>query len=86
VVHEFPERLGFYRNFERILAAVDPSADWIALADQDDHWYPGKLETMAPALESHALVAGQARLLTCVAAQVPHRASSLIESCTALDR
>lgn len=62
-VHEFPERLGFYRNFERILAAVSPTAGWIALADQDDCWYPGKLETMVPALESHALVVGQARIV-----------------------
>jgi len=63
VVHEFPERLGFYRNFERILAEVDPAAGWVALADQDDYWYPSKLETMVPALETHALVAAQARIV-----------------------
>ena len=63
VIHEFTERLGFYRNFERVLAAVNPAAQWIALADQDDRWYPEKLETMVPALESHALVAGQARVV-----------------------
>ena len=63
VIHEFTERLGFYRNFERVLAAVDARAEWIALADQDDRWYPNKLKTMVPALESHALVAGQARVV-----------------------
>lgn len=63
VIHEFPERLGFYRNFERVLAAVNSRAEWIALADQDDRWYPRKLEIMVPLLESHALVAGQARIV-----------------------
>jgi Glycosyl transferase family 2 len=63
VVCEFPDRRGFYRNFERILTEVNPDAGWVALADQDDYWYPGKLETMVPALDSHALVAGQARIV-----------------------
>lgn len=63
VIREFPERLGFYRNFERTMAEVHPDAAWVALADQDDYWYPNKLEIMVPALESHALVAGQARIV-----------------------
>lgn len=63
VIHEFPERVGFYRNFERILAEVDPAAGWVALADQDDYWYSNKLETMVPALETHTLVAAQARVV-----------------------
>lgn len=63
VVHEYPDRLGFYRNFERVLAEANPDAGWVALADQDDLWYPRKLEIMVPLLESHALVAGQARIV-----------------------
>lgn len=48
---ENPERLGFVKNFERALgltAAEDVQG--IALSDQDDDWYPQKLETLADAL------------------------------------
>lgn len=39
------ERVGFYRNFERGLAAArDRHPEFVALADQDDVWYPHKLE------------------------------------------
>lgn len=41
-----PERLGFYRNFERCLSFVPPAAEYVALADQDDYWYPQKLSTL----------------------------------------
>ncbi|MCP1429494.1 glycosyltransferase involved in cell wall biosynthesis [Microbacterium foliorum] len=57
-------RVGFYLNFERGLAAVDADAAWVALCDQDDHWYPEKLATLVPHLEHAALVSGQARLVT----------------------
>ncbi|WP_454172482.1 glycosyltransferase [Microbacterium maritypicum] len=57
-------RLGFYLNFERGLIAVSPNAAWVALCDQDDHWYPEKLETLIPHLDEVALVSGQARLVT----------------------
>jgi glycosyltransferase involved in cell wall biosynthesis len=41
-------RLGHYGNFERVLAAVLPDVDFVALADQDDVWYPEKLtQTLA---------------------------------------
>ena len=33
-------RLGFYRNFERALSMVPPSADYVTLCDQDDYWHP----------------------------------------------
>lgn len=36
--------LGFYRNFERGLCYTPRDAVFIALADQDDYWYPDKLE------------------------------------------
>lgn len=58
------ERLGFYLNFERGLRAVDRDAAWVALCDQDDYWYPEKLEVLLPHLGDAALVSGQARLVT----------------------
>ncbi|KAA0961397.1 glycosyltransferase [Microbacterium sp. ANT_H45B] len=58
------ERLGFYLNFERGLRAVDPGVSWVALCDQDDFWYPEKLELLLPHLAGAALVSGQARLVT----------------------
>ncbi len=51
-------RLGFLRNFERALLAVPASAELVALADQDDRWYPDKLERLAATLAA----APQARL------------------------
>ncbi len=60
----FGDRLGFYGNFERGLTLVPPSADWVALSDQDDYWYPEKLERLLPHLESAVLVTGQARVVT----------------------
>ncbi|WP_454112203.1 glycosyltransferase [Microbacterium aurum] len=57
------ERLGFYLNFERALQSIPPNARWVALADQDDEWYPDKLETLVPLLDEHVMVSGQARLV-----------------------
>jgi len=37
------QRLGFYANFERALGMIPPEARFVALADQDDRWYPQKL-------------------------------------------
>jgi glycosyltransferase involved in cell wall biosynthesis len=56
-------RRGFYLNFEHGIRAVDPRARWIALSDQDDEWYPRKLETLLPHLTQVDLVSGQARLV-----------------------
>ena len=42
---EHPDRVGFYHNFERCLERVPPEARYVALADQDDRWYPDKLST-----------------------------------------
>lgn len=57
------ERLGFYLNFERGLAAVPVEASWIALSDQDDFWYPDKLARMLPHLREVAMVSAQARVV-----------------------
>lgn len=37
------ERLGVYHNVERCLQLVPSQAEFVALADQDDRWYPQKL-------------------------------------------
>lgn len=63
-VTEFPDNVGFYRNFERILELVPSDAAWVALADQDDEWFPEKLERLAPRLQTSSLVFGQAIVTT----------------------
>lgn len=57
------DRLGFVLNFERGLASVDRDSKWVALSDQDDEWYPTKLEQLLPHLDASTLVSGQARLV-----------------------
>lgn len=66
VVHHFPDNVGFYRNFERLLARIDADAGWVALADQDDSWDADKLERLLAAFDSDAsamAVVGQARVV-----------------------
>lgn len=58
------DNLGFYLNVERLLVAVPADAHWVALSDQDDRWYPTKLERLVPQLTDAALVCGQARVVT----------------------
>ena len=57
------DRVGFYLNFERALRAVDPESAWVALSDQDDVWYPDKLERLVPLLTDHTIASGQARVV-----------------------
>lgn len=59
----FDDRLGFHHNFERALNAVPAEAQWVALSDQDDFWYPEKLATLLPRLGQAALVTSQARVV-----------------------
>jgi glycosyltransferase involved in cell wall biosynthesis len=56
-------RLGFYRNFERALAAVPASIPFVAFADQDDRWYPEKLETLLDGLGGAQLVYSDLRVV-----------------------
>ena len=58
-----PTRLGFYRNFERALALAPADAPFIALSDQDDSWYPEKLETLLGAIGDHQLIYSDARIV-----------------------
>lgn len=59
----YADRLGFYGNFERALINATPAASWVALSDQDDYWYPNKLEKLLPHLDNYTVVAGQARVV-----------------------
>lgn len=57
------DNVGFYLNFERLLAAVPRDVAWVALSDQDDRWFPDKLERLVPLLDSVPLATGQARIV-----------------------
>ena len=63
VVSRSPRRLGFYRNFERALALAPAEARFVALADQDDEWYPEKLATLLGALGDAQLAYSDARIV-----------------------
>ncbi|MFN8161817.1 MAG: glycosyltransferase [Solirubrobacterales bacterium] len=62
-VSRSPERIGFYRNFERALDMVPPEVELVALCDQDDRWYPEKLETLRDALGDAGLAYSDMRLV-----------------------
>ena len=64
VVSRAPARAGAYANFARALAMVPPGARHVALCDQDDRWYPEKLETLLGALGDARLVFSDMRLTT----------------------
>jgi glycosyltransferase involved in cell wall biosynthesis len=51
----FKYNQGFYRNFERALELAPAHADLLALSDQDDRWYPDKLEVLREAIGSAEL-------------------------------
>lgn len=57
------ERLGFYANFERALKMVPGEASLVALADQDDRWYPEKLAALVAALGDARLVYSDMRIV-----------------------
>jgi len=50
IVTQSDRRLGYYRNFERVLGLVPEEARLVALCDQDDKWHPDKLEQLRDAL------------------------------------
>jgi glycosyltransferase involved in cell wall biosynthesis len=63
VLSRSPERIGFYRNFERALEMVPPGIDLVALCDQDDYWYPEKLETLLRGIGDAGLIFSDMRLV-----------------------
>jgi glycosyltransferase involved in cell wall biosynthesis len=62
-VSRSPVRLGFYRNFERALAMAPRDAQFVAMADQDDAWYPEKLATLLAEIGDARLVYSDARIV-----------------------
>ena len=62
IVARSSERLGFYRNFERLLAMAPAEAELIALSDHDDRWHPEKLAALRAAIGDAALAFSDARL------------------------
>ncbi|HTX30986.1 MAG TPA: glycosyltransferase [Solirubrobacteraceae bacterium] len=62
-VSRAPQRLGFYRNFERALSLIGPEAKLIALCDQDDRWDSDKLACLRASLGSAGLVYSDLRLV-----------------------
>jgi glycosyltransferase involved in cell wall biosynthesis len=55
ILSRFEYNQGFYRNFERALELAPTQADLLALSDQDDRWYPDKLEALKEAIGSAEL-------------------------------
>jgi glycosyltransferase involved in cell wall biosynthesis len=53
VLSRSPERLGFYRNFERALRMVPAGAELVAFADQDDRWDPDKVGSLVQLLDAN---------------------------------
>jgi glycosyltransferase involved in cell wall biosynthesis len=58
-----PQRAGPYRNFERALEMAPADAELLAFSDQDDRWYPDKLERLREALGSAQLSYCDQRLI-----------------------
>jgi hypothetical protein len=63
VLSRSDSRIGFYRNFERAMRMVPAEAELVALCDQDDRWYPEKLEVLRSALGDAQLVYSDLRLV-----------------------
>jgi glycosyltransferase involved in cell wall biosynthesis len=58
-----PQRAGAYGNFARALAMAPADAAYVAPCDQDDRWYPHKLETLIGALGDAAMSFSDMRLV-----------------------
>jgi glycosyltransferase involved in cell wall biosynthesis len=56
-------RLGFYANFERALRMVPAEAEFVALSDQDDRWYPEKLAALLGAIGEAQLAYSDMRIV-----------------------
>jgi glycosyltransferase involved in cell wall biosynthesis len=54
--------LGYYRNFEHALKTVPAEAEFVALCDQDDRWFPEKLATLRAAIGGAQLAYSDQRL------------------------
>ncbi len=55
------KNLGFVKNFEKALSLC--TGEYIALADQDDVWFPEKIETLLNSIGNHLLIHSDAVLI-----------------------
>lgn len=55
-MHRNQRRIGFYHNFEACLKGLPDEADYVALSDQDDSWYPEKLATLLHTVQTSGAV------------------------------
>jgi glycosyltransferase involved in cell wall biosynthesis len=62
VLSRSPRRLGFYHNFERALSLAPPAAPFLCFCDQDDRWYPEKLEVLVRSIGNANLVYSDMRI------------------------
>jgi len=63
-IFQHASNVGFYKNFERALGYVTADADYVALCDQDDYWYPEKLTRLTNAFtQDTTLVYSDMRLV-----------------------
>jgi glycosyltransferase involved in cell wall biosynthesis len=58
-----PRRRGLYRNFERTLGMVPTEAEYVALCDQDDRWYPEKLSALLEEIDDANLAYSDMRIV-----------------------
>jgi glycosyltransferase involved in cell wall biosynthesis len=63
VLSRCDEHFGFYRNFERALEMVPREAEFVALSDHDDRWYPEKLAVLRNAIGDAELAYSDQRLV-----------------------
>ena len=63
IVSRSPRRLGFYRNFERALSIAPSEAEYLAMADQDDRWYPDKLARLLAGIGGAPLIYSDMRIV-----------------------
>lgn len=56
-------RLGHYLNFERALRLA-PDCELISFCDQDDRWYPSRLERLREAIAGHEAAYSDCRLVS----------------------
>jgi glycosyltransferase involved in cell wall biosynthesis len=64
VVSRSDRRQGFYLNFERALKMAPDKAEYVTLADQDDLWYPDKLEALLRGIGRAQLIYSDARIVS----------------------
>lgn len=85
-VHHFPDNVGYYRNFERLISLVRSDAAWVALADQDDAWDDDKVEVLVTELQASGcgLVACQARIVDASGTVIGHTTRREVDPITLL--